>query len=228
MPVPLETVYTHGKLILSIVARGLGEKLVSITKKSGARGGTILMGTGVGESSLLSLLGLGDADKDIVFTLTTNDESDATLEGLRHCKLQEKRKAGICMLIDVPHILKHVVPGSFVLPEQQRSPTMEKPDHTLIVLIINKGYAEDAMEAARRAGATGGTILTARGTGKEEDVKFFGINLVPEKEMLLIVADEDNSDRILEAVRSVECLKEPGSGIVFCIDVERFITLGKQ
>ncbi len=58
--------------------------------------------------------------------------------------------------------------------------------YTLITVIVNSGYAEAVMAAARSGGASGGSILNARGTGTEEDVKFFGITLVPEKEMLLI------------------------------------------
>ena len=104
---------------------------------------------------------------------------------------------------------------------------MDSP-HTLVVFIVNKGYADDAMAAARKAGATGGTILQARGTGKEEDTKFFGIPLVPEKEMLMVLVGSDRTGPVLDAVRNVPCLAEPGSGVAFCIDVERFIQLGAQ
>ena len=60
--------------------------------------------------------------------------------------------------------------------------------YKLITVIVNSGYADDVMAVAKKAGASGGTILGARGTGTEEDVKFFGITLVPEKEILLIVS----------------------------------------
>ena len=98
---------------------------------------------------------------------------------------------------------------------------------TLITLIVNAGFADDVMAAARRAGATGGTIFNARGTGTEEDVKFFGIALVPEKEMLLIVAAKDRVETILQAVNATPRLCEPGGGIAFAMDVERFVVLGK-
>jgi nitrogen regulatory protein PII len=84
------------------------------------------------------------------------------------------------------------------------------------------------MVAARKAGATGGTVINARGTGKEEDVKFFGITLVPEKEVLLILVDADKADAVLDAVKDVPCLSEPGSGIAYCTGVEDFFRLGKK
>ena len=82
------------------------------------------------------------------------------------------------------------------------------------------------MAAARKAGAPGGTVINARGTGREEDVKFFGITIVPEKELILILVPKEQSPTILNAVKSVPCLAQPGIGIAFCIDVESFATLG--
>lgn len=104
---------------------------------------------------------------------------------------------------------------------------MHVPSHELISVIVNAGYAEDIMHAARKAGATGGTIINARGTGKEEDVKFFGITIVPEKDFLLILATREQAPGILEAIRTTPCLSEPGMGIAFCVNVERFIPLGR-
>ena len=67
---------------------------------------------------------------------------------------------------------------------------MSEGKQTLISVILNKGYADDAMAAARKAGAGGGTVINARGTAREDDAKFFGMHIVPEKEMLMISADK--------------------------------------
>ena len=104
----------------------------------------------------------------------------------------------------------------------------DHPKQVLITFIVNKGYADDAMIAARKAGATGGTVLNARGTGNEEDVEFFGIPLVPEKEILLIIVAADKAEAILREVQDVPCFSEPGAGIAYCMDVEDFIILGKK
>ena len=82
------------------------------------------------------------------------------------------------------------------------------------------------MAAARKAGAPGGTVINARGTGREEDVKFFGITIVPEKELILILVPKEQSPTILNAVKSVPCLAQPGIGIAFCMDVGSFATVG--
>ncbi len=101
-------------------------------------------------------------------------------------------------------------------------------EYKLITLIVNSGCADDAMVAARKAGATGGTILNARGTGTPDDVKFFGITLVPEKEMLMIVARREHARGIVEAIGKIPALAKPGAGIVFNLDVPEFFLLGQQ
>lgn len=101
-------------------------------------------------------------------------------------------------------------------------------DYSLIMFIVNKGYADDLMAAARKAGATGGTVLHARGTGKEEDVRFFGITLVPEKEILLIVTENSRSEAIIKAIKDVPELNQAGAGIAVRIAAEEFFLLGKN
>ena len=93
----------------------------------------------------------------------------------------------------------------------------------LIVTIVNKGYCEELMIAARGAGAGGGTIVNARGTGTEEDTTFFGIHLVPEKEMLLIVANDENASGIVSAIKNQPALNTQGGGIIFTLNIEETV-----
>ncbi len=225
---PLSTVYLHGKLLLSIVQEGLGEELVSTAKKAGARGGTILLGRGTADNSILRLLGIGDTEKEIVLIILDEREVEPVLAELGNFRRNKRLACGAGMLIDIPQILRHTLSPlsqDTTQAHEKRSKTMDSP-HTLITCIVNRGAADEVMDAARKAGATGGTILNARGTGKEEDVKFFGVQLVPEKEMLLILVGSGQTGAVLDAIRKVPYLAQPGSGIAFCVDVERFMTLG--
>jgi Nitrogen regulatory protein PII len=89
----------------------------------------------------------------------------------------------------------------------------------LIVSIVRNGKAKGIMRAARQAGATGGTLIKAQGTGTKEDVIFFGISMVPEKDMLLIVAPPEKARDIFQAVNSQPIFQEAGGGIAFALDV---------
>ena len=102
---------------------------------------------------------------------------------------------------------------------------MEK--YEMITIIVNKGYAEDAMAAARKAGAGGGTIIGARGTAREGDATFFGVDIVPEKEMLMILVPQNKRDEIVNAVSSLACFEKAGSGIIFSSTANNFTLLGK-
>ena len=71
-------------------------------------------------------------------------------------------------------------------------------------------------------------MINARGTAMPGDEKFFGMEIVPEKEMLVIVVESKNADAVLEAVRVLPCLEKPGSGVAFCCPASDFTLLGKN
>lgn len=215
-----------GKLLISMVPRHKGDKFVAVAKAAGARGGTIAPGRAVVDSKILQALSLADVQQDIVFTLM-RDEADAVIAA---CRANPKKLGGIAVVLDVSGMMVRVAqPFPMQTTEPAlgaRSETMES-GYTLLTAIVNNGYADDVMAQARKAGARGGTILTGRGTASEEDVKFFGITLVPEKEMLMIVAETSCLDAIVAAIRTVPSLAEPGGGIVYTMNVEQFILLGQ-
>lgn len=90
----------------------------------------------------------------------------------------------------------------------------------LIVAIVNNGYADDVMEAARDAGARGGTILHARGAGVEAQDRFYGITIQSEKEVVLLVVEQENKAAIMKAICAKAGLKQEGRGLVFSLPVE--------
>ncbi len=94
----------------------------------------------------------------------------------------------------------------------------------LIVVIVNRGFADEAMDAARDAGATGGTVLLTRGTG-DSDMAFYGITIHPERELLMILAAEEKRRDIMRAVVERVGLKSPGKGVTFSLPVSGAIGL---
>ena len=100
---------------------------------------------------------------------------------------------------------------------------MSKSNNSLIVCIINEGFSDVVMIAAKRAGARGGTVLNARGTGNAEIEKYFGISISPEKEIVFIVCKEEEKDAICSAIYKDAGLDTKGQGIVFTLPVDDFI-----
>jgi nitrogen regulatory protein PII len=158
------------------------------------------------------------------------EEAPAALKAVKAAAAREPKKlGGLAVLLDVSGMLFRVPPAEAAAggPVDHYEEKAMESGYKLITVIVNHGYADDVMAAARRAGAAGGTILTARGTGTEEDVRFFGISLVPEKEMLMIVAEESKTGGIMAAVTALDQIQRPGGGVVYVMNVEQFLSLGK-
>ena len=99
----------------------------------------------------------------------------------------------------------------------------------LIVVIVNQGFEEEVMEAARNAGARGGTIFNARGTANAQDeVKFLGVTLHPDKEIVFILTDKEERNSIMEAIKKSSGLSTPGAGILFTLPVSSVMGLGSK
>ena len=84
-----------------------------------------------------------------------------------------------------------------------------------LTIIVNLGMAEEIMAIARNAGAKGGTILHGRGTGAQVSEKLFGMEIEPEKELLLILAPEDVANSVILALEEELSLDRPGTGILY-------------
>ncbi|MGE5551734.1 MAG: P-II family nitrogen regulator [Bacteroidota bacterium] len=93
----------------------------------------------------------------------------------------------------------------------------------LIITIVLKGFAEDAVDAARKAGAEGGTIIEGRGTGIHEHAKILGIAIEPEKEIVLTLIDRRKTHQVLNAISDAVGLNKPGKGIAIVLKVEEAI-----
>ena len=94
---------------------------------------------------------------------------------------------------------------------------------SLVVVIVNSGFADDVMDAARKAKAFGGTVISGRGTAKEEAEKLFNITISPEKDVVLIIADDEIKDDILHNVYRHVGLDSPGQGIAFTLPVDEAV-----
>lgn len=93
----------------------------------------------------------------------------------------------------------------------------------LILCIINAGFSDAVMDAARSCGARGGTVIHARGTAPQEVEMRFNISIHPEKEVVLILASNKIKDDILHAIYQEVGLNSPGQGIAFSMPVDETV-----
>lgn len=97
--------------------------------------------------------------------------------------------------------------------------------HEAIFCIVNSGYSEAVMDAAKKAGARGGTIINARGTAGKEAETFFHITVQPEKEIVMILVTKEIKDTVLNALYEEVGLDTAGQGIAFSVPVDSVVGL---
>lgn len=102
-----------------------------------------------------------------------------------------------------------------------------KYTHELILCIVNAGFSDAVMEAARECGAGGGTVIHARGTANKEAESFFKITIQPEKEAVMILVPTAIKDDVLHALYGKVGLQTPGQGIALALPVDGVVGLPK-
>ncbi len=102
---------------------------------------------------------------------------------------------------------------------------MKSYRHEVIMCIVNSGFSEAVMDAARELGARGGTVIRGRGTANLEAEKLYGIAIQPDKEIVMILIDSNLKNDILHALYKAVGLNTPGQGIAFAMPVEDVVGL---
>ena len=92
--------------------------------------------------------------------------------------------------------------------------------YEMIMCIVNAGFTELVMDAAKEEGARGGTVIHARGTANRDAEQFFNIAIQPDKDIVLILVPTDIKDNVLHAIYRNAGLKSEGKGIAFSIPVD--------
>lgn len=201
----------HYHLLTVIVNRGKAAKVVQVAKAHGVPGATISLGWGTVHNRFFDFLGVASEDKDIVYMVSDPDTIVEALHALERELHLEKPNHGIAYIMEL-------VQTSGVHRVTKKHYCEEEGDKTmkhLITVIVDRGKAEDVMDAAKEGGAMGGTIVNARGSGVHETTKIFNMEVVPEKEVVLILCPCERSEAIMESIENKMKIHEPGKGIMY-------------
>lgn len=175
--------------------------------------GIILRGQGTVKSQALNILGIRSQKREIIKFLLEKDKAVRMLDMFTE-ELQ----------LDSPgHGIAYTSPvTTFGAPGpntgESTHPEREEEENTMykkLTVIVNRGMAEDVMDIARKAGAKGGTILHGRGTGAEIAAKLFGMDIEPEKELVIILMPSELAAGAADALMRELDLGASGSGILF-------------
>ncbi|CDQ20837.1 Nitrogen regulatory protein PII [Halobacillus karajensis] len=204
------------ELVCVIVNVGLGSKIMKSAKKHGISGGTVLVGRGTVKSRVLGMFGVTNVKKEIILMGSNKLTASQVLEKLNEKFKFNKPNHGIAFTTSVNQIFGA---SSFKSDRLIGGGGADNKMYHAITVIIEKGNAEEVIDAATEAGSKGGTIINARGSGIHETSKVFSMDIEPEKEIVLILSEQDSTDAIVSSIRRKLKIDEPGNGIIFIQDI---------
>ena len=180
------------------------------------------LGMGTASSQILDYLGLGGSEKGVMFHFVTKSKWKTVKRQLQLQMKIDLPGVGIAFIIPISSIggkrvLEYLTSGQEFTKGEETS--LKGTKYELLVAIANQGYMEQVMDAARKVQAAGGTVIHAKGTGAAHAEKFLGVSLVPEKEMVFIVAKTEQKKAIMESIMEDAGLKMDAKAIVFSLPV---------
>jgi Nitrogen regulatory protein PII len=206
------------ELICCVVNKGEASKVMRYAKKYGVKGANVSLGRGTIQNRILEFLQINETRKEFVSMIVESNLADEAIQGISKDMAFAKPNHGIAFSHSLAEI---IINGDRKCCEKDTTNTSEvkKTMYNAIYVIVEKGNAEDVVEAATKAGARGATILNARGSGIENAQKFFALEIEPEKEKILIIAKVEQKNQIVEAINTHLEVETPGSGIVYVLEV---------
>lgn len=185
----------------------------------------LMHGHGSADSAMLDYLGLGDNKKIIAVTFVANS-AVLNLYKLFNDRLSLSRAGmGIAFAVPVSGASGLAFALNGTNAETEVDAEMNEPKHELIITIVDRGGFEAVKEASKAAGARGGTLIHGLGLGGEEAAKFLGISIQPEKDIVLIVVDSEDREKIMQNILDNAGIRTDYRGICFSLPVDSALGL---
>ncbi len=224
-------------MVITITDRERTETAINLFRENNVFTTDIVLGQGTASREMLDYLYLNPSEKAIVFGVVTGAGLLPLLKAFKRKMFIDVPGNGIVAVVPLNTIggrrrLEYMLDGQAVdttQRSQEEAERMErmsvKTDHELIFVIANEGYSDLIMDAARGAGAAGGTVIKAKGTGAEYTEKFFGFSIASEKEIHLLVTPAQGRNNIMKAIMEKAGLESKAQSIVFSLPVSHALGL---
>ena len=209
-------------LMTTIANRNMLPNFLGFYKEQGVSINLITLGRGTAASEVMDYFGLESAEKAVLLGVVTGETWKEVKKGLQNRFRIDVPGMGIAFTISLASIggkreLKFLTEQQNYVKEEEG--ILKETKHELLVVIANQGYSNMIMDAAKSAGAGGGTVIHARGTGMERAESFFGVSLASEKEIIFIVSRTNQRSDIMKAVMRDAGMESKAKSIIFSLPV---------
>ncbi len=209
-------------LMTTIVDRKIVNKYIELYQENDLHVMFLSLGFGTAANEVLDYLGLESTEKAVAYSVL-EESSWINIKKQLEKKLKiDAPGGGIAFTIPLSSVggkkaLQFLLESQDYKKEEES--TLQNTVHELIVVIAEQGYTELIMDAARGAGAYGGTVIHAKGTGMAAADKFMGVSLAAEKEIIYIVTKKEQKNDIMQAIMRDAGLNSKAKAITFSLPV---------
>lgn len=208
--------------MITITGKNYGEQFSELYKEDTVPVTMMTLGKGTASSEVLEYFGLDEVEKVVMFSMVTGETWRK-----RKKRMQQKLNIdipgrGISFIVPMSSIGGKKALDFFLMGQEyevKEETVLKNTEYELLIVVSNYGYTNLVMDAAREAGAGGGTVLHAKGTGMEKAEKFFGVMLAPEKEMTFIVTRTEKKNKIMKSVMDKAGMETKAKAVIFSLPV---------
>lgn len=211
-------------LLCVIVKREHDDQLLAFFHEHDVSTVTSVLCQGTAGKKLLDLLGLEETEKEFCYAMTSRPRAKRLMNAMISEIGLDMPGGGVAFTIPLGSIagassLHYFTQGQdIILGEVNEMPNTFL--YELIIAIVNRGHVDDVMDAARSAGAMGGTVLHAKGTNPSGENRFFGMSIADEKDMVMILTAANQKTAIMRAIMDQAGVQSPAHTVMFTLPVE--------
>lgn len=212
-------------ILLSIVERDKGKKLIKELENINIKINFQTVGFGTAPTEMMDIFGLGTNDKDVIISLGDASVVENMMANFGVTFSSHSKYGGLMIILGVSaasRILTEILNFNNDENAEKGDGAMKNEYHNnLIVISVNEGYSDDVMQIARKAGATGGTVIKGRLAEVERFAELGKTDIDGEREILCILAPPKTSKQIMDDLNKEFGLTSDANGILFAIPTEK-------
>ncbi len=212
-------------VLLSIVERDKGKKLIKELEKLNIPINFQCVGFGTAPTEMMDIFGFGSNDKDIIISLGTETNVRNMMSNFGTTFVSHSKYGGVMTVLNISatnRILMEILNFNNETNLEKGNVNMTNVHHNnLIIISVNEGYSDDVMSVARKAGATGGTIIKGRLASFGQFADISKVEADGEREILCILAPLTTSKQIMEDVNKEFGIKSDANGVIIALPAEK-------
>ncbi len=222
------------RLLLSVTQAEDEHRVVEVLEKNGIPLCFEARAKGTAPSELLDAIGLGGTTRVLTAGLLPRARVPAVFDAINRALSYHKRGTGIAVTLPLTGVQNSILQLTAPAcgkelpadqPNDKEEQAMKEHPYALLWISVKAGHGDEAVDAARKAGARGGTVLKGSRCSSETASSFLGISIREEQDLVMIVLPAETKPAVMSAVSTACGLNTPAHGVVVSMPVDEVMGL---